>query len=47
MKDIFLWSHIALTRAMNACIHSFILPLIAYELNTQIRDLYHETETSL
>jgi hypothetical protein len=36
MKDVFLWSHIALIRAVNACIHSFLLPLIVYELSTQI-----------
>jgi hypothetical protein len=46
MKDIFPWTHIALTRAMNACMHSFLLPLIAYDLihlNTQISQHYHET----
>jgi hypothetical protein len=46
MKDICLWSHIALTRAMNACMHSFFLPLIAYELihlSTQVSEHYHET----
>ena len=39
MKDIFPWSHIALTRAMNA------VPLIAYELihlSTQISQHYHK-----
>jgi hypothetical protein len=43
MKDIFLWSDIALTTAMNACIHSFLLPLIAYRLTTQVSHLYHKT----
>jgi hypothetical protein len=42
MKDICLWSHIALTTAMNVCIHSFLLPLIAYELSTQISQHYLE-----
>jgi len=32
MKDICLWSHIALTRGINVCIHFFSLPLIAGEL---------------
>jgi hypothetical protein len=32
MKGICIWSHIALTREINVCIHSFSLPLIAYEL---------------
>jgi hypothetical protein len=50
MKDICLWSHIALTSAMNACMHSFLLPLIGYELihlSTHISQHYHETKTSL
>jgi len=32
LKGICLWSHIALTREINVCFHSFSLPLIAYEL---------------
>jgi len=32
MKGICLWSHIALTREINVCIHSFSLPLIAHDL---------------
>jgi hypothetical protein len=32
MKDICLWSHIALSRAMNTRMHSFLLPLITYGL---------------
>jgi hypothetical protein len=40
MKDICLWSHIALTRALNICMYSLPLPLIAYELlSTQISHL--------
>jgi len=46
MKGICLWSHIALSMDINMCMHSFPLPLIAYELicyNTQISQLYHMT----
>jgi hypothetical protein len=32
MKEICLWYHIALTRAMNVCMHSLPLPLIAYKI---------------
>ena len=47
MKDISLWSHIALNIEINVCIHSLPLPLIAYELiyhNTQINEHYHENQ---
>jgi len=48
MEDICLWSHFALTREINVCIHSFSLPQIAYELHsTQISQHYHKTEISL
>jgi hypothetical protein len=30
--DVFLWSHIALIRAMNICMHSLPLPLTAHEI---------------
>jgi hypothetical protein len=30
--DICLWFHIALTRAVNVCMYSLPLPLIAYEI---------------
>jgi hypothetical protein len=49
MKDICLWSHIALTRAVNVSMHSFPLPLIAYELichSNQVGQHYHKTQTS-
>jgi len=42
---ICLWSHIGLTKEINICIHSFSLPLIAYELihhSTQISQHYDE-----
>jgi len=45
MKGICLWSHIALTKEINICIHSVSLPLIAYDLihhSTQISQHYHE-----
>jgi hypothetical protein len=45
MKDIFLWSHIAVTRATNVCIHSFLLLLIAHELSTQISQHYRQNWT--
>jgi len=46
MKDVCLWSHVALTGAVNICVHSFPLPLIVYELldhSTQISEHHHET----
>jgi hypothetical protein len=45
MKDIYLWSHIALTRAMNTCMISFLLALIAYELPQHPDKPRYKTET--
>jgi hypothetical protein len=50
MKNICLWSHIALNIEINICMHFFPFPLIAYEFirhSTQISQHYHETQTSL
>jgi len=50
MKGICLFSHIALNTEINVFMHSFLLPLIAYELiwhNIHISQLYHDTQTSL
>jgi len=49
MTDICLWSHIAPTREMNVCMHSFPLPLNTYEINrlsAQISQHYQDTYTS-
>ena len=46
MNDMCLWSLITLTKEINFCIHSFPVPLIAYEPIpnvTQISQHYHET----
>ena len=48
IKNICHWSHIAPTSAMNACMHSFRLPLIEYDLIpaapvTQIGQHHYET----
>jgi len=46
MKDI-AFGHIALNSAVNICMHSFPLPLIAYEFShfcTQISQHYHKTQ---
>jgi hypothetical protein len=46
IEGICLWSHVALSRAMNVCIHSLPLPLIAYEIigfSKQISQRYRET----
>ena len=50
LQDSCLWCHIALSNAMNVCMHSFPLLLIAYELIcliTQVHQHYHETWTSI
>ena len=44
MKDICPWSDIALNIEINICMHSFSLPLTAFELilpTTQICQHYH------
>jgi hypothetical protein len=50
MKDICLWSHIALNVEINICMHYFPVPLIAYELtghSFRLSQYYHEIQTSL
>jgi len=50
MKDICLWSHIALNIEINISMHYFLVPLITYELtghSAQLSQYYHETQTSL
>jgi hypothetical protein len=50
MRDICLWSHIALIRAVHVSKLSSPLPLIAYELicpSNLISQHYHKTQTSL